>query len=99
MCIPYQWDLCVTPWYEVLKQRMGAASAPSHHYWCGAFRGAGKRVELSPRGASCELNHRFYGPDVEGWEAALENQSVSQSVGYRLSHTTRSMGQVVGYST
>ena len=32
-----------------------------------------KRVELSPRGASCEPNHRFYGPVMEGWEAALES--------------------------
>ena len=35
----------------------------------------GKRVELSPRGASCEPNHRFYGPVMEGWEAALESCS------------------------
>ena len=32
-----------------------------------------KRVELRPRGASCEPNHRFYGPVMEGWEAALES--------------------------
>ena len=30
-------------------------------------------VELSPRGASCEPNHRFYGPVMEAWEAALES--------------------------
>ena len=35
MCTPYQWHLCVTLQYEVLKQHMGAASsAPSYHYWC-----------------------------------------------------------------
>ena len=33
----------------------------------------GERVELRPRGASCEPNHRFYGPVMEGWEAALES--------------------------
>ena len=31
------------------------------------------RVELSPGGASCEPNHRFYGPGMEGWEAALDS--------------------------
>ena len=30
-----------------------------------------ERVELSLRGASCETTHRFYDPDMEGWEAAL----------------------------
>ena len=38
MCTPYQWHLRVTLRYEVLKQRMVAASATSHHYWCGAAR-------------------------------------------------------------
>ena len=32
-------------------------------------------VELSPRGVSCEPNHRFYGPVMEGWEAVLESCS------------------------
>ena len=45
--------------------------------------------------ASCEPNHRFYGPDVEGWEGSSARKAVSQSVGYKLSHTTRSMGPPV----
>ena len=28
-----------------------------------------ERVGLSPRGASCEPNHRFYGPVIEGWQS------------------------------
>ena len=39
MCTSYQWHLHATPRYEVSKQRMGTASAPSHHYWCGAASG------------------------------------------------------------
>ena len=35
--------------------------------------GVYKRVELSPRGASCEPNNRFYSPVKEGWESALES--------------------------
>ena len=38
MCAPYQWHLRATLRYEVLKQRLGVASAPSHRYWCGAAR-------------------------------------------------------------
>jgi len=35
-------------------------------------KGAG-RVELRPRGAGCEPNHRFYNPGMEGLEAAQES--------------------------
>ena len=36
MCTLYQWHFSATLRYEVSKQRMGSAHAPSHHYWCGA---------------------------------------------------------------
>ena len=38
MCTLYKWHLRATLRQQVLKQLMGAASAPSHHYWCGAAR-------------------------------------------------------------
>ena len=38
MCTPYRWQLGAPQWYEVSEQRMGAASTPAHHYWCGADR-------------------------------------------------------------
>ena len=39
-----QLHLRVTLRHEVLKQRMGATSAPSHHYWCGAAREVGETL-------------------------------------------------------
>ena len=41
-----------------------------------------KRVELSPRGASCEPNRRFFGPVTEGREAALESCAWLQTLTY-----------------
>ena len=46
MCTPYQWHLRATLRYQVLKQRMGAARAPSHHDWCGVARA--KETYLPP---------------------------------------------------
>ena len=58
MYTPYQWNLRDTLRYEVLKQRMGAASAPSHHYRCGAagcewlFGSPGSGQDVTRQGTS-----------------------------------------------
>ena len=38
ICTACQWHLRAILRYEVLMQRTGAASAPSHHSWCGAAK-------------------------------------------------------------
>ena len=65
MCTPHQWDLRATLQYEVLKQRMGAASAPSHRYWCGAAGGSENSQQIDTKMPFCSLNP--FGPyKVEG---------------------------------
>ena len=38
LCTTYQWHLGAVFMVWVVTQHMGATSAPSHHYWCGAVR-------------------------------------------------------------
>jgi len=52
---------------------LGSGDPVIEEWMKNAVRTSQNKVELSPRGASCEPNHRCYGPGMEGWEAALES--------------------------